>query len=38
MIVWIDGAYGVGKSRLAEKLHELLPNSFIFDAHWLHNR
>ena len=32
MIIWIDGAYGVGKSTLAEKLHELLPNSFIFDA------
>ena len=32
MIIWIDGAYGVGKSTLAEKLHEVLPNSFIFDA------
>ena len=32
MIIWIDGAYGVGKSTLAEKLHALLPNSFIFDA------
>ena len=32
MIIWIDEAYGVGKSTLAEKLHELLPNSFIFDA------
>ena len=32
MIIWIDGAYGVGKSTLAEKLHGLLPNSSIFDA------
>ena len=32
MIIWIDGAYGVGKSTLAEKLHALLPNSFIFDT------
>ena len=32
MIVWIDGAYGAGKSTLAEQLHRLLPNSFVFDA------
>jgi len=31
-IIWINGPYGVGKSTLAEKLHELNPNSFIFDA------
>ena len=33
MIIWIDGAYGVGKSTLAEKLHELLPSSFILMEH-----
>lgn len=32
MIVWINGPYGVGKSTLAEKLHELDGGSFIFDA------
>ena len=32
MIVWIDGPYGVGKSTLAEKLQELEPHSFLFDA------
>ena len=32
MIIWIDGSYGVGKSSLAEKLHECNPHSFIFDA------
>ncbi len=32
MIIWINGPYGVGKSTLAEKLHELNGNSFIFDA------
>lgn len=32
MIFWINGPYGVGKSTLAEKLHEMNPNSFIFDA------
>ena len=26
MIYWINGPYGVGKSALAEKLHELNPN------------
>lgn len=32
MILWIDGPYGVGKSTLAERLHEQQPNSFLFDA------
>lgn len=32
MIYWINGPYGVGKSTLAEKLHERNKNSFIFDA------
>ena len=32
MIIWINGPYGVGKSSLAENLHERNPHSFIFDA------
>lgn len=32
MILWINGPYGVGKSSLAEKLHECNPHSFLFDA------
>lgn len=32
MIIWINGPYGVGKSTLAEKLAQLLPESFLFDA------
>ena len=32
MIIWINGSYGVGKSSLAEKLHERNTHSFIFDA------
>lgn len=32
MILWIDGPYGVGKSTLANALHEREPDSFIFDA------
>ena len=31
-LVCIIGPNGVGKSTLADKLHELNPNSFIFDA------
>lgn len=32
MVIWINGPYGVGKSTLAEKLHECNPHSFVFDA------
>ena len=32
MIIWISGAYGVGKSTLAEKLLGRIDNSMIFDA------
>lgn len=32
MIVWISGAYGVGKSTLAEAMAAKLENALIFDA------
>ncbi len=32
MIIWISGAYGVGKSTLAEELLKHIDNSMIFDA------
>lgn len=32
MIIWISGAYGVGKSTLAEALAERMGNPLIFDA------
>ncbi len=32
MIIWISGAYGVGKSTLAEALAERIENALIFDA------
>lgn len=32
MIIWISGAYGVGKSTLAEALVEKIDNAMIFDA------
>lgn len=37
MIIWINGPYGVGKSSLAENLHERNPHSFIFDAETVGN-
>ena len=32
MIIWISGAYGVGKSTLAEALEGKIENALIFDA------
>lgn len=32
MIIWISGAYGVGKSTLASALVEKIGNSVVFDA------
>jgi len=31
MILWINGAFGAGKTAAAEELHRRLPDSFIFD-------
>lgn len=31
MIIWINGAFGVGKSTVAKALHKKLPNSYIYD-------
>jgi len=30
-ILWINGAYGAGKTSVVEVLHEMLPGSFIYD-------
>lgn len=32
MIIWISGAYGVGKSTLADALAEKMGNAIVFDA------
>lgn len=32
MIVWISGAYGAGKSTVAEALKEKLGNAYLYDA------
>ena len=37
MIVWINGAYGVGKSTTAEALHKRIAASFIFDPEMVGN-
>ena len=31
MIIWLNGPFGVGKTRLANELHARLPGSFVFD-------
>lgn len=31
MIIWINGAFGAGKSQTAWELHRRLPNSYVFD-------
>lgn len=30
-IIWINGPFGIGKTTVAQALHERLPGSFIFD-------
>jgi hypothetical protein len=37
MILWINGAYGVGKSTTANALQKHIPNSFIFDPEMIGN-
>ena len=32
MVVWINGAYGAGKSTVAERLRDMLPGAVLFDA------
>ncbi|GGO01175.1 AAA family ATPase [Saccharibacillus kuerlensis] len=31
MIIWINGAFGSGKTTTAEKLHQRIPGSFFYD-------
>ena len=31
MIIWVNGAFGAGKTTTAKKLHKLIPNSFVYD-------
>ncbi|MFI9005870.1 AAA family ATPase [Actinosynnema sp. NPDC053489] len=35
MIVWINGAFGAGKTTLAEELHERLPDALAFDPEYV---
>lgn len=37
MIVWISGAYGAGKSTVAEALKEKLGNAYLYDAEEMGN-
>ncbi|MBW4478948.1 MAG: AAA family ATPase [Tolypothrix brevis GSE-NOS-MK-07-07A] len=31
MIIWLNGAFGVGKTQTAFELHSRIPGSFVFD-------
>lgn len=31
MIIWLNGAFGAGKTQTAFELHSRIPNSFVFD-------
>lgn len=31
MILWINGAFGSGKTQTAYELNKRIPNSFVFD-------
>ncbi len=32
MVIWLSGAYGVGKSAVAKELCKIIPNTLVFDA------
>lgn len=35
MIIWLNGAFGVGKTQTAFELHSRIPDSFVFDPEQL---
>jgi thymidylate kinase len=35
MIIWINGAFGAGKTTLAEELHRRLPDALAFDPEFV---
>lgn len=35
MLLWINGAFGVGKTQTAFELHRRLPGSFVADPEWI---
>jgi 8-oxo-dGTP pyrophosphatase MutT (NUDIX family) len=35
VIVWVNGAFGVGKTSAVRELRELLPGSSVFDPEWV---
>ena len=35
MVVFLDGAFGIGKTTVARRLRALLPGSAIFDPEWV---
>jgi adenylate kinase family enzyme len=35
MMIWINGAFGAGKTTLAEELHQRLPDALAFDPEYV---
>ena len=35
MIVWLNGAFGAGKTTVTRELRELLPDALVFDPEWI---
>ena len=35
MIIWLNGAFGSGKTTLTEELHRRLPDAVIFDPEYV---
>lgn len=35
MIIWLNGAFGVGKTQTAFELHSRIPGSFVFDPEYI---
>jgi hypothetical protein len=35
MMIWINGAFGAGKTTLAEELHRRLPDALLFDPEYV---
>ncbi|WP_317106532.1 hypothetical protein [Chroococcidiopsis sp. SAG 2025] len=31
MIIWLNGAFGIGKTQTTFELHSRIPGSFVFD-------
>ncbi len=35
MIIWVNGAFGAGKTTLCDELVERVPDAMLFDPEWV---